>query len=38
MLIIPAIDIKNDRYVHLFQDDINKETVYFKNPLNTARH
>jgi phosphoribosylformimino-5-aminoimidazole carboxamide ribotide isomerase len=38
MLIIPAIDIKDGRCVRLFQGDMNKETVYFENPLDAARH
>ncbi len=38
MLIIPAIDLKDSRCVRLFQRDINKETVYFDNPVDAARH
>jgi phosphoribosylformimino-5-aminoimidazole carboxamide ribotide isomerase len=38
MLIIPAIDIKDGRCVRLFQGDMDKETVYFENPLDAARH
>src|SRR6185503_17120868 len=38
MLIIPAIDLKDGRCVRLFQGEMDKETVYFENPLNAARH
>lgn len=38
MLIIPAIDIKDGRCVRLFQGDLERETVYFQNPLEAARH
>jgi phosphoribosylformimino-5-aminoimidazole carboxamide ribotide isomerase len=38
MLIIPAIDIKDGRCVRLFQGDLERETVYFPNPLEAARH
>jgi phosphoribosylformimino-5-aminoimidazole carboxamide ribotide isomerase len=38
MLIIPAIDIKDGRCVRLFQGDLDRETVYFENPLDAARH
>jgi phosphoribosylformimino-5-aminoimidazole carboxamide ribotide isomerase len=38
MLIIPAIDIKDGRCVRLFQGEMDKETVYFENPLEAARH
>ncbi len=38
MLIIPAIDIKDGRCVRLFQGEMDKETVYFENPLDAARH
>ena len=38
MLIIPAIDLKDGRCVRLFQGDMDKETVYFENPLDAARH
>jgi phosphoribosylformimino-5-aminoimidazole carboxamide ribotide isomerase len=38
MLIIPAIDIKDGRCVRLFQGELDKETVYFENPLDAARH
>ena len=38
MLIIPAIDLKDGRYVRLFQGEMDKETVYFENPLEAAKH
>lgn len=38
MLIIPAIDLKEGRCVRLFQGDMDRETVYFENPLEAARH
>jgi phosphoribosylformimino-5-aminoimidazole carboxamide ribotide isomerase len=38
MLIIPAIDIKDGRCVRLFQGEMEKETVYFEQPLDAARH
>lgn len=38
MLIIPAIDLKDGRCVRLFQGDLDKETVYFENPLDAAKH
>jgi phosphoribosylformimino-5-aminoimidazole carboxamide ribotide isomerase len=38
MLIIPAIDLKEGRCVRLFQGDMDKETVYFENPVDAARH
>lgn len=38
MLIIPAIDIKDGRCVRLFQGEMDKETVYFDQPLDAARH
>ena len=38
MLIIPAIDLKDGRCVRLFQGEMDKETVYFENPLAAARH
>lgn len=38
MLIIPAIDIKDGRCVRLFQGEMDKEIVYFENPLEAARH
>jgi phosphoribosylformimino-5-aminoimidazole carboxamide ribotide isomerase len=38
MLIIPAIDLKDRRCVRLFQGDMDKETVYFENPVDAAEH
>ena len=38
MLIIPAIDLKDGRCVRLFQGEMEKETVYFDNPLKAAKH
>jgi phosphoribosylformimino-5-aminoimidazole carboxamide ribotide isomerase len=38
MLIIPAIDLKDGRCVRLFQGEMDKETVYFENPVEAARH
>ena len=38
MLIIPAIDLKDGRCVRLFQGEMDKETVYFDNPVEAARH
>lgn len=38
MLIIPAIDLKDGRSVRLFQGEMDKETVYFENPVDAARH
>jgi phosphoribosylformimino-5-aminoimidazole carboxamide ribotide isomerase len=38
MLVIPAIDLKDGRCVRLFQGDMEKETVYFENPVAAARH
>jgi phosphoribosylformimino-5-aminoimidazole carboxamide ribotide isomerase len=38
MLIIPAIDLKDGRCVRLFQGDMDKETVYFEDPLAAANH
>lgn len=38
MLIIPAIDLKDGRCVRLFQGDMDKETVYFENPVDAAHH
>jgi phosphoribosylformimino-5-aminoimidazole carboxamide ribotide isomerase len=38
MLVIPAIDLKDGRCVRLVQGDMDKETVYFENPLDAARH
>lgn len=38
MLVIPAIDLKDGRCVRLFQGDMDKETVYFEDPLAAAHH
>jgi len=38
MLIIPAIDLKDGRSVRLFQGEIDKETIYFENPVEAAKH
>ena len=38
MIVIPAIDLKDGRCVRLFQGDMDKETVYFAEPLEAARH
>ena len=38
MLIIPAIDLKDGRCVRLFQGALDKETVYFDDPVVAARH
>lgn len=38
MLIIPAIDLKDSRCVRLFQGELDKETVYFENPIDAAKH
>jgi phosphoribosylformimino-5-aminoimidazole carboxamide ribotide isomerase len=38
MLIIPAIDLKDGRCVRLFQGNMDKETIYFEDPVDAARH
>lgn len=38
MLIIPAVDIKDGRCVRLYQGEMERETVYFDNPVEAARH
>ena len=38
MLIIPAIDLKDGRCVRLFQGEMDKETVYFEDPVDAAQH
>jgi phosphoribosylformimino-5-aminoimidazole carboxamide ribotide isomerase len=38
MLIIPAIDIKDGRCVRLFQGEMDKETIYFDDPIDAARY
>ena len=38
MLIIPAIDLKDGRCVRLFQGEMDRETVYFEDPVGAAKH
>jgi phosphoribosylformimino-5-aminoimidazole carboxamide ribotide isomerase len=38
MQIIPAIDIKDGRCVRLFQGEMDKETVYFDDPVKAASY
>jgi phosphoribosylformimino-5-aminoimidazole carboxamide ribotide isomerase len=38
MLIIPAIDLKDGRCVRLLQGEMDKETVYFEDPIAAAKH
>ena len=38
MEIIPAIDLKDGRCVRLFQGEMDRETVYFDNPVEAANH
>lgn len=38
MIIIPAIDLKDGCVVRLFQGKFNKEKVYSKDPVKTAKH
>jgi phosphoribosylformimino-5-aminoimidazole carboxamide ribotide isomerase len=38
MLIIPAIDIKDGQCVRLYQGEMDKETVYFSDPVAAAKH
>jgi phosphoribosylformimino-5-aminoimidazole carboxamide ribotide isomerase len=38
MIVIPAIDLKDGRCVRLFQGEMDKETVYFADPLDAAKH
>jgi phosphoribosylformimino-5-aminoimidazole carboxamide ribotide isomerase len=37
MLIIPAIDLKDGRCVRLFQGEMDKETIYFEDPVEAAQ-
>jgi len=37
MLIIPAIDIKDGRCVRLFRGEMDKETIYFEDPVAAAQ-
>lgn len=36
--VIPAVDIQQGRAVRLFEGDPDRETVYFEDPLEAARH
>ena len=38
MLIIPAIDLKDGRCVRLFQGEMDKETIYFDDPIAAANY
>lgn len=38
MKIIPAIDIKNNKCVRLYKGQMEKETIYFENPLDAAKN
>ena len=38
MLIIPAIDLKDGRCVRLIQGEMDRETVYFENSVEAAKH
>ncbi len=38
MLIIPAIDLKDGRCVRLVQGRMDRETIYYDNPLDAAQH
>lgn len=38
MLIIPAIDLKDGCCVRLLQGEMDKETVYFEDPIAAAKH
>ncbi|MGH7770048.1 MAG: 1-(5-phosphoribosyl)-5-[(5-phosphoribosylamino)methylideneamino]imidazole-4-carboxamide isomerase [Candidatus Binatia bacterium] len=38
MIIIPAIDIKDGQCVRLYQGEMDKETVYFSDPVAAAKH
>jgi phosphoribosylformimino-5-aminoimidazole carboxamide ribotide isomerase len=38
MIIIPAIDIKDGQCVRLYQGEMDKETVYFPDPVAAAKH
>jgi len=37
-LVIPAIDVQRGRAVRLYEGDPERETVYFTDPLDAARH
>src|SRR3972149_2614816 len=38
VIVIPAVDIKDGRCVRLYQGEMDKETIYFENPIDAARH
>ena len=38
MEVIPAIDLKEGRCVRLVQGQMDKETLYYEDPLDAARH
>ncbi len=38
MLVIPAIDLKDGRSVRLYQGEMDKQTIYFENPVDAAKH
>jgi phosphoribosylformimino-5-aminoimidazole carboxamide ribotide isomerase len=38
MLVIPAIDLKEDKVVRLLKGNFKQKTVYSADPVNTARH
>ena len=38
VLVIPAVDIQGGRAVRLYEGDPERETVYFEDPLEAARH
>ena len=37
MILVPAIDIKDEKCVRLFKGDYNQETIYSDNPLEVSR-
>lgn len=37
-LVIPAVDVQRGRAVRLYEGDPERETVYFSDPLDAARH
>ena len=37
MILFPAIDLKDGRCVRLFQGEMDKETVYFEDPVDAAK-
>jgi len=38
MLVIPAVDLQKGRAVRLYEGNPKKETVYFEDPVEAARH